>query len=65
MENYEEKQEDLLALAEKFIRNKPRDKKTAQKLTAHLFSKGFSLSEINPVVKKLMFEISEENEIWE
>ena len=65
MENYERKDEDLINLAEKFIRNKPKDKKTAQKLTAHLFSKGFSLEEINPVVKKLMFEMEEENESWD
>ena len=63
--NYESKEEDLLFLAEKFIKNKEKNKKTAQKLTAHLFSKGFSLDEINPVVKKLIFDLEEQNEDWD
>ena len=63
--NYESKEEDLLFLAEKFIKNKEKNKKTAQKLTAHLFSKGFGLDEINPVVKKLIFDLEEQNEDWD
>ena len=67
MEEYQFKSDDLTALAEKFIKGKPKDKKTAQKLSAHLFSKGFSLEEINPVVKNLIYDMlneGEEDESW-
>ncbi len=67
LEEYEFKNEDIIALAEKFVKGKPKDKKTAQKLVAHLFSKGFSLEEINPIVKKIVFDFEaegEENENW-
>lgn len=65
MQNYEFSQEDLISLAEKFIKGKAKDKKTAQKLSAHLFSKGFTLDEISPVVRKLVFDLGEENESWD
>ncbi len=67
MEEYQFKSDDLTTLAEKFIKGKPKDKKTAQKLSAHLFSKGFSLEEINPVVKNLIYDMlneGEEDESW-
>lgn len=67
LEKYEFKNEDIIALAEKFVKGKPKDKKTAQKLVAQLFSKGFSLEEINPIVKKIVFDFEaegEENENW-
>lgn len=67
LEEYEFKNEDIIALAEKFVKGKSKDKKTAQKLVAHLFSKGFSLEEINPIVKKIVFDFEaegEENENW-
>lgn len=59
-ENFEENNEVLLALAEKFLKNKPRDKKTAQKLSAHLFSKGFEFDEINRIIKKLIYNFENE-----
>lgn len=67
LDEYEFKNDDVIALAEKFVKGKPKDKKTAQKLMAHLFSKGFSLEEINPIVKKIVFDFEtegEENENW-
>lgn len=62
LDNLEENEEVLINLAEKFLKNKPRDRKTAQKLFAHLSSKGFNFEEISKVVKKRVydFEASEE-----
>ncbi|MDD4110410.1 MAG: RecX family transcriptional regulator [Clostridia bacterium] len=65
LENNENNEEILVNLAQKFIKNKPRDKKTAQKLFAHLSSKGFNFDEINKVIKKLIYDFEEnEDEIY-
>jgi regulatory protein len=50
-DNFFENEEVLVNLAEKFLKNKPRDKKTIQKLFAHLSSKGFEFEEINKVIR--------------
>ena len=49
-------------MAEKFIKNKPRDKKTAQKLFAHLSSKGFDFDDINKVIRKLIYDFEQDEE---
>jgi regulatory protein len=50
--------DNLLYLAEKFVKNKPRDKKTAQKLFTHLMSKGFEYDNVVKTVKQIVqFEI--------
>lgn len=64
LEHYNPDEDDLLCLSEKFLKNKPRDKKTMSKLAQHLFSKGFSFDEINPVLKKLI-DFGENNENWD
>ena len=61
LENFDDNDETILQLAEKYLKNKERDKKTAVKLTNHLFSKGFTFDKINKVVKKLFYEIDLED----
>lgn len=58
-DNFPENEEVLENLAEKFLKNKPRDKKTAQKLFAHLSSKGFEFDEINKVIRKYIYNFAE------
>lgn len=53
-------EEILENLAQKFLKNKPKDKKTAQKLFAHLFSKGFEFEEINKTIRKHIFNFENE-----
>lgn len=60
LDNLEENEDILINLSEKFLRNKPKDKKTAQKLFSHLASKGFEFDEINKVIKKSIYDMSEE-----
>lgn len=62
LDNLENKEEILINLAEKFIKNKPRDKKTAQKLFAHLSSKGFDFDDINKVIRKLIYDFEQDEE---
>ncbi len=64
LEKYISNEDDLINLSEKFLKSKPRDKKTMAKLAQHLFSKGFSFDEINPVIKKLI-DFGEDNESWD
>ena len=57
-------EEFIYNIAEKYLKNKEKNKKNANKLVAHLFSKGFSLDEINPVIKKIFYDFGENNEDW-
>lgn len=63
LENFDDNEEIIYALANKFLKNKPLDNKTAKKLINHLFSKGYSFNKINKVVKNKFYNfdnISEE-----
>ncbi len=60
LSNLPESEDIVLTLAKKFLKNKERDKKTAQKLFAHLSSKGFEYEEINKVIKKLIYNFDTE-----
>lgn len=61
-ENFEDSEEVILSISEKFLKTRPRDKKTAQKLCAHLFSKGFNFDDIQKVLRKLIYNFDEETE---
>lgn len=61
LNNLEENEDVLLNLADKYLKNKPKDKKTAQKLFSHLASKGFNFEEINKVVKKMVYDFEGDN----
>ena len=62
--NYCSNQETIINLAEKFMKNKEKNAKTANKLAQHLFSKGFTFDEINPVIKNIVYNFGEEDESW-
>lgn len=61
-DNLAENDQVLINLAEKFLKNKPRDKKTIQKLFAHLFSKGFEFEEINKIIRKYFYNFNQFSE---
>ena len=50
LEGMESQSEVVKNLAEKYMKNKPRDKATRDKLVRHLLSKGFSFEEINQAI---------------
>jgi regulatory protein len=55
-------------LAEKYLKNKPRDQKTAQKLYAFLAYRGFISGDINRIIKEQIKDIKEEvekDESWD
>lgn len=61
-----EDEDILLNLAQKYLKNKELNKKTASKLSAHLLSKGFSFASVNGTIKKIFYNLSEsENESWD
>ena len=62
MEDFDENDEIINALADKFLKNKPKDNKTAKKLMNHLFSKGYSFDKINKVVKNKFYNFESLNE---
>lgn len=62
LQNLPENDEILFNLAQKFLKNKPRDKKTAQKLFTRLSAKGFEYDEINKVIRKLIYNFENEND---
>lgn len=56
LESVENQDEILLALAQKFVKNKQNDEKLKEKLFRHLVAKGFGFEEINGVIKKVLYE---------
>ena len=65
-QDYEDDEETLNNLARKYLSGKTRDRKTMQKLSNHLFSKGFTFEKINKVIKKYYTNFDEENyESWD
>ena len=60
LEDFDDNLECMRALAEKFLKNKPRDKKTAIKLSNHLFSKGYAYEKINKILKEFIYNFDEE-----
>jgi regulatory protein len=62
LDNLEENDQILENLALRYLKNKPRDKKTAQKLFAHLSSKGFDFEEINKIIRKYIYNFEENND---
>lgn len=53
LSNYKSSEQDILSLATKYLKNKPKDAKTKQKLYRHLLSKGFTYDDINSAMSKL------------
>lgn len=60
LEDFDDNLECMRLLAEKFLRNKPRDKKTAIKLSNHLFSKGYTYDKINIILKEFIYNFEDE-----
>ena len=52
-ENYEEDQNSIILLANKYLKNKPKDNTTKQKLYRHLLSKGFGFEDCKKAVNKV------------
>ena len=62
--DYKNNKEDILFIAQKYLNNKQKDLKTIKKLIQHLFSKGFTYDEINPIINNL-YNIGEIDENWD
>ena len=61
-----EDEEILLELSKKYLKNKQKDRKTANKLCNHLLAKGFTLNSVNKIINKLFYNMNEsENENWD
>ena len=52
-EDYEEDQDAIILLANKYIKNKQKDNSTKQKLYRHLLSKGFGFEECKKAINKV------------
>ena len=63
LEQVDNQDEVILQLANKYVKNKPIDSKTVQKLSRFLASKGFSWDEINSCLNKMNKETNYED--WE
>lgn len=63
LENLQSQDNVLLALAEKFARNKPHDQKLKEKLLRHLVDKGFGFEESKVAINKVLK--GECNEDWD
>lgn len=62
LQDFDDNLECMRSLSEKFLKNKPRDKKTAIKLSNHLFSKGYTYDKINKILKEFIYDFEcEEN----
>ena len=57
MQSYEVDEENIIILAQKYLKNKTKDEKTKQKLYRHLLSKGFTYEQINKVLSQLDIEL--------
>ena len=53
LSEYQIDDEDVINLAQKYLKNKPQDEKTKQKLYRHLLSKGFTYEQVNKALSKL------------
>lgn len=53
LSEYQIDDEDVINLAQKYLKNKTQDEKTKQKLYRHLLSKGFTYEQVNKALSKL------------
>ncbi len=53
LSEYQIDDEDVISLAQKYLKNKTQDEKTKQKLYRHLLSKGFTYEQVNKALSKL------------
>ena len=60
LEEMDDQTDIIETLAQKFVKAKLNDPKLKEKLIRHLSSKGFSLDEIMPTVRKIMEELEED-----
>ena len=56
-----DQKEVALSLAQKYIKNKPKDQKTKEKLYRHLVGKGFSHEDCFYALNKCFSEINDED----
>ena len=61
-ENLGDQTEFAVAIAEKYVKNKPLDIKTKQKLYRHLLSKGFSYDEVQSATDRMFGYSDDEND---
>lgn len=60
LEDFDDNLDCMRSLAEKFLKGKTRDKKTAIKLSNHLFSKGYTYDKINKIIKEFIYDFEQE-----
>lgn len=63
--NFFSSKEAIENIAKKYLKNKEKNISTAKKLSQHLLMKGFTFSEINPILKNLIYDLGDENEGWD
>lgn len=61
LDEIDDQKEVALSLAQKYIKNKPKDQKTKEKLYRHLVGKGFSHEDCFYALNKCLSEINDED----